>query len=121
MIVKVRNLREDPALRQTSDTDGAASRLESDAGHTETVTVTWLGGGQAEAAIIALSLPPAERRGIAALTEAERHVESLLRQGCSDREIAEIRSTSVSTVQKQIGGVYRKLGVRSRAELLAET
>jgi DNA-binding CsgD family transcriptional regulator len=45
----------------------------------------------------------------------------LLRQGYSDREIAEIRSTSVSTVQKQIGAVYRKLGVRSRAELLADT
>jgi DNA-binding CsgD family transcriptional regulator len=94
---------------------------EGDAGHTETATVTWLGRGHAEAAIIALSLPRPERTGIAALTEAERHVESLLRQGYSDREIAEIRSTSVSTVQKQIGAVYRKLGVRSRAELLADT
>lgn len=53
------------------------------------------------------------------LTAAERAVHALLLAGLSDAEIAELRGTTRSTVTKQIDAVFRKVGVRSRRELIA--
>lgn len=54
-----------------------------------------------------------------ALTAAERAVHALLLAGLSDADIAEVRATTRSTVTKQVDAVFRKLGVRSRRELIA--
>jgi DNA-binding CsgD family transcriptional regulator len=53
------------------------------------------------------------------LTGAERAVHALLLAGLSDADIAEVRCTTRSTVTKQVDAVFRKLGVRSRRELIA--
>lgn len=53
------------------------------------------------------------------LTAAERAVCALLVVGLSDAEIAELRGTTRSTITKQVDAIFRKLGVRSRRELIA--
>lgn len=55
----------------------------------------------------------------AALTPSERAVHALLMAGLGDAEIAELRGTTRSTVTKQVDCVFRKVGVRSRRELIA--
>ena len=67
--------------------------------------------------VISHALGPGEgRRG---LTPAEQEVLHLLEEGLSDREIQARRGTTRSTLTKQIDSIFRKLGVRSRRELLA--
>jgi ATP/maltotriose-dependent transcriptional regulator MalT len=51
------------------------------------------------------------------LTETERRVAELAARGRTNREIAAQLYVSVSTVESNLTRVYRKLGVRSRAEL----
>jgi DNA-binding CsgD family transcriptional regulator len=51
------------------------------------------------------------------LTEAERRVADLAAQGLRNREIASSLYISVATVEAHLSRVYRKLGLRSRAEL----
>jgi DNA-binding NarL/FixJ family response regulator len=53
------------------------------------------------------------------LTAAEREVGLLLLKGLSHREIAGARSTTENTIRQQALAVYRKSGLRSRAELSA--
>jgi DNA-binding CsgD family transcriptional regulator len=53
------------------------------------------------------------------LTPAERVVRECLEAGLSDAAIAALRGTTRSTVTKQVDAVFRKLGVRSRRELIA--
>ncbi len=53
------------------------------------------------------------------LSPAEREVGLLLLKGLSHKEIAEVRSTSETTIRQQALAVYRKSGLRSRAELSA--
>ncbi len=43
----------------------------------------------------------------------------MLLKGLSHKEISEIRSTSETTIRQQALAVYRKSGLRSRAELSA--
>jgi DNA-binding NarL/FixJ family response regulator len=52
------------------------------------------------------------------LSAAEREVALAVVEGRSNAEIAATRRTSVRTVANQIVATYRKLGVRSRAELI---
>ncbi len=59
--------------------------------------------------------PEAEPAG-AALSEREREVVSLIAAGSTNREIAEELFLSPHTVKEYTSGVYRKLGVRNRAE-----
>ena len=66
---------------------------------------------------IVLSVPIP--RQTATLSPAEQQVRDALLRGRSYREIAGARGTSVRTVAKQVASVFRKLGVRSRAELAA--
>jgi DNA-binding CsgD family transcriptional regulator len=55
----------------------------------------------------------------AILTAAERRVVGEVLAGRSNRDIALARGVSVNTVANQIASAFRKLGVRSRAELAA--
>jgi DNA-binding NarL/FixJ family response regulator len=55
--------------------------------------------------------PPANR-----LSEREREVIQLMASGATNREIAESLHLSPWTVKEYTGAVYRKLGVRNRAE-----
>jgi len=55
----------------------------------------------------------------AALSPAERRVARQLAQGCSNREIAAALDKSEATVKRQVGACLRKLGVPSRARLIA--
>jgi DNA-binding NarL/FixJ family response regulator len=49
----------------------------------------------------------------------EREVGLLLLKGLTHKEIAEARSTTETTIRQQALAVYRKSGLRSRAELSA--
>lgn len=54
--------------------------------------------------------------GTEALTKREHEVLSLISQGRQDKEIAEVLSLSVFTVQTHVRNIYEKLQVRSRTE-----
>jgi len=53
------------------------------------------------------------------LSPAEREVGLLLLKGLSHRQIASVRSTSETTIRQQALALYRKSGLRNRAELAA--
>jgi DNA-binding CsgD family transcriptional regulator len=55
----------------------------------------------------------------AGLTARERDVLALLAQGLTDREAADALRISIKTIDKHVGGVLRKLGVRNRTEAVA--
>ena len=52
------------------------------------------------------------------LTAGEVAVARALEQGHSYARIAELRGSSLGTVKKQVSSLYRRLGVRSRTELV---
>lgn len=54
----------------------------------------------------------------AALTDAEQEVALLVFQGATDEQIAAKRGSSAKTVSNQLGSIFRKLGVSSRAQLV---
>ena len=56
-------------------------------------------------------------RASAGLTETERQVAQLASEGLSNRDIADRVYTSPKTVEAILTRSYRKLGIRSRAEL----
>ncbi|CAN5635655.1 hypothetical protein BH09MYX1_BH09MYX1_30760 [soil metagenome] len=60
-----------------------------------------------------------KKSALAVLSESERAVVTLAVVGLSNGEIAARRSGSARTVANQLASAYRKLGVGSRAELLA--
>jgi DNA-binding CsgD family transcriptional regulator len=51
------------------------------------------------------------------LTEAERRIANLVAEGRTNREVADALFLTVHSVETALTRVYRKLGVRSRAEL----
>ena len=51
------------------------------------------------------------------LTAAERRVVGLVAAGASNRDAAAALFVSVRTVETHVASIYRKLGVRTRAEL----
>ena len=53
------------------------------------------------------------------LTEAEQDITGLILKGCSHKQVAEIRNSSVSTVRQQAQSIYRKAKLRNRSELAA--
>lgn len=73
--------------------------------------------GQDEFAVIAVSVD--EVAALRRLTAAENEVVEFLRSGASNKAIAQHRGTADRTVANQIASIYRKLGISSRAELLA--
>jgi DNA-binding CsgD family transcriptional regulator len=78
-------------------------------------SVTWFRLGGVECAVLSCRLP--EGRPLAELTPAENEVARLAVEGHSSAEIAALRGTSVRTVDNQLGSIYTKLGLNSRAEL----
>jgi DNA-binding CsgD family transcriptional regulator len=58
-------------------------------------------------------------RAPAELTETERQVAELVATGLTNQEAAARAFMAVKTVEAVLGRVYRKLGIRSRAELAA--
>jgi DNA-binding CsgD family transcriptional regulator len=78
----------------------------------------------AEAARVELAASGARPRprrstGPDTLTPSERRVAVLAEQGLSNREIAQSLFLSTKTVEMHLGHVYRKLGIHSRAGLVA--
>jgi DNA-binding NarL/FixJ family response regulator len=59
---------------------------------------------------------PATEPDAVPLSEREREVVSLISVGATNREIAERLFLSPHTVKEYTSGIYRKLGVRNRAE-----
>jgi DNA-binding CsgD family transcriptional regulator len=51
------------------------------------------------------------------LTAAEQRVADLIASGATNREAAATLFVSVRTVETHVASIYRKLGVRTRAEL----
>jgi DNA-binding NarL/FixJ family response regulator len=66
---------------------------------------------------LVVSIELAEPPALAALTPAQQAVIREVLRGASNQDIARTRGVSVRTVANQLAAVYRKLGVRSRAEL----
>jgi DNA-binding CsgD family transcriptional regulator len=72
----------------------------------------WAARARAEIARVGLRHRPA-----AELTETERRIAELAAAGKTNREVAEAAFVSPKTVEANLARVYRKLGIRSRAEL----
>ncbi|PYG27195.1 regulatory LuxR family protein [Pelagimonas varians] len=60
-----------------------------------------------------------EKFAMWALTKAESDVAWLVIKGFSTRETAELRGTSEGTIKSQCNAIYRKVGVKGRAQLLS--
>jgi DNA-binding NarL/FixJ family response regulator len=52
------------------------------------------------------------------LTATERRVAELIAEGATNRDAAATLFVSVRTVETHVASIYRKLGVRTRAELV---
>jgi DNA-binding NarL/FixJ family response regulator len=61
------------------------------------------------------------RRGAAGepLTEREQEIARLVTEGATNREIAQVLFLSPKTVERHVSNMFRKVGVRNRAELAA--
>ena len=70
-----------------------------------------------EYAVLSFSLLPVELPK--SFSRAEREVAAAIAIGCSNAAIARQRGTSIRTVENQIYGIFRKLGIGSRNELAA--
>src|SRR5262245_23551174 len=70
-----------------------------------------------EYAVLSFSLSPVTLPE--SFSPAEREVAAAIAVGCSNAAIAKRRGTSVRTVENQIYGIFRKLGIGSRSELAA--
>jgi len=81
-----------------------------------TSDVSFFSLGPDEFAIIPVAGDPAPC--LANLSAAETRVLAELAIGRSNREIATSRGTSLRTITNQVSAVFRKLGVRSRSELV---
>lgn len=81
-----------------------------------TVTRVVVGGVRG----LLIELPLDELQLPDSLTASEREVVGLVAQGLSNEEIGRSRGRSARTVANQLAAVYRKLGVFSRTELLAQ-
>ncbi|MEU3894737.1 AAA family ATPase [Streptomyces sp. NPDC045251] len=78
---------------------------------------------QVEAAVAArtaepLPAPPAVPDALAGLASMERQVAALVMEGATNREIAGRLFVSVKTVEATLTRVYRKLGIRSRVDIV---
>ena len=72
----------------------------------------WAGKTRAELASIGGRAPPSDE-----LTPAEKRVAALVAEGRTNHEVAGVLYVTDRTVEFHLSRIYRKLGVRSRAEL----
>jgi DNA-binding CsgD family transcriptional regulator len=72
----------------------------------------WAGKARAELASIGGRAPPSDE-----LTPAEKRVATLVAEGRTNHEVAAVLFVADRTVEFHLSRIYRKLGVRSRAEL----
>jgi DNA-binding NarL/FixJ family response regulator len=79
------------------------------------LTVSTVGAGVEEIAIFSFPLAA----GGSPLTTSESQVVVALLAGKRNAEIARARGTSTRTIANQVASIYCKLGVRSRAQLIA--
>ena len=63
--------------------------------------------------------PPKRLNPLRDLTPREREIALLVCEGHSNAEVAKRLSKSVLTIKTQLNSVFRKLGVESRAKLMA--
>jgi DNA-binding NarL/FixJ family response regulator len=73
---------------------------------------------EAQNALIASLQSPAGAGSFATLSRREREILPLLLKDLREKEVAERLGVAASTVHTQVKGLYKKLGVHSRAELL---
>ncbi|HWZ90380.1 MAG TPA: helix-turn-helix transcriptional regulator [Polyangiaceae bacterium] len=69
---------------------------------------------------VVLSYPHAGFSAPAALTTTEQAVFTALLDGQSNQQIATSRGRALRTVANQVAAIFQKLGVSSRAELVAK-
>jgi DNA-binding CsgD family transcriptional regulator len=100
-------------LRRTKQRRAAATALSEALQIFERLGApTWIDRTRAELARVA-----PRRRAPDELTETERLVAELAATGLTNREVAKAAFVSTKTVEANLARVYRKLGIRSRAEL----
>jgi DNA-binding CsgD family transcriptional regulator len=75
----------------------------------------WAGATSAELGWVGLH--PAAPVGVSGITAAEARVAELVAAGRNNREVAGELFMSPKTVEAHLSRIYRKLGIRSRAEL----
>jgi DNA-binding NarL/FixJ family response regulator len=96
----------DSAASAKDSLDGALATFD------ELAAPLWAAKARAELARLGL------RRGASDdLTESERRVAELAASGLKNREVAAALFMSPKTVEANLARAYRKLGIRSRAEL----
>lgn len=83
----------------------------------ETAFVAAGADGWADRARAELARLPGRREGPDALTPAERRVAELSGSGSTNREVAAAMFLSPKTVEANLGRIYHKLGITTRAEL----
>ena len=69
--------------------------------------------------LVVLTMPALSTQTLLQLSSAERDVLALTLGGQSNASIARARGTAARTVANQLSSIFRKLGVVSRAELVA--
>lgn len=94
------------ARKQSRDTLGQALQLATGIGHRPLLAEI----GRELARVAAV-------RSGTELTATERRVAKLITEGATNREAAAALFVSVRTVETHVASIYRKLGVRNRAEL----
>jgi DNA-binding CsgD family transcriptional regulator len=78
----------------------------------------WAGQARAELRATGVTPPHDNAGGLRSLTPQELQVALIVAQGSTNREAAATLFLSPKTVEFHLGNTYRKLGVRSRAELV---
>ncbi len=104
-------------LRSIRSLKKHTASLRSSLSHAQAEAVRW----RSEAKEVLAGLSDAIDRQFKrwALTEAESDIARLLLKGLSNKEIADLRSTSEKTVRQQAAAIYAKADLEGRAQLSA--
>lgn len=78
----------------------------------------WRGGNCGAGHIGGRAAPPLAPAALDTLAATERQVAALVMEGATNREIAGRLFISVKTVEATLTRVYRKLGIRSRVDIV---
>jgi DNA-binding CsgD family transcriptional regulator len=99
--------------RRTGERRDARSTLQAaEAAFLAVGAVAWVERARAE-----LRRIPGRRQAPSVLTPAERRVADLSGAGSTNREVAAALFLSPKTIEANLGRIYRKLGITTRAEL----